>query len=95
MTSMCSMSVREEKPNLMLCHRIRSYSAEQFAGMIERMGAQLCLPLHHNNARAKGEDLNEYFAQVNEVLKAHGSAARGFNPEPYHWYQIQTSIIAE
>ena len=87
--------VREEKPNLMLCHRIRSYSAEQFAGMIERMGAQLCLPLHHNNARAKGEDLNEYFAQVNEILKSHGSAARGFNPEPYHWYQIQTSIIAE
>ena len=33
--------------------------------------------------------------KVNEVLKAHGSAARGFNPEPYHWYQIQTSIVAE
>ncbi len=41
------------------------------------MGAQLCLPLHHNNARARGEDLNEYFAQVNEILKSHGSAARG------------------
>ena len=87
--------VREEKPNLMLCHRIRSYDPERFARMIESMGAQLCLPLHHNNARAKGEDLNEYFAQVNEVLRADGSPARGFNPEPYRWYQIQTSLLAE
>lgn len=87
--------VREEKPNLMLCHRIRSYSAEKYAGMIESMGAQLCLPLHHNNARAKDEDLNAYFAEVNGVLQAHGSSARAFNPEPYRWYQLCTSILAE
>lgn len=87
--------VREEGPNLMLCHRIRSYSAEKFADMIERMGAQLCLPLHHNNARSSNEDLNEYFEQVNEILKARGSAARGFNPEPYRWYHLQMSLSAE
>lgn len=87
--------VREEGPNLMLCHRIRSYSAEKFAGMIQQMGAQLCLPLHHNNARAKGEDLNDYFDQVNEVLKARGSCARGFNPEPYRWYTLQTSLLGK
>ena len=87
--------VREEKPNLMLCHRIRSYSAEKFAGMIEQMGAQLCLPLHHNNARAKDEDLNAYFAAVNEILQAKGLSARGFNPEPYRWYSVQTGLFAE
>ena len=87
--------VKDECPNLMLCHRIRSYSPEKFAGMIRAMGAQLCLPLHHNNARAKGEDLNEYFEQVNEILKADGSVARGFNPEPYRWYTLQLSMIAE
>lgn len=87
--------VKDECPNLMLCHRIRSYSPEKFAGMIQQMGAQLCLPLHHNNARAKGEDLNEYFVQVNEILRSRGSVARGFNPEPYRWYSLQTSLIGE
>lgn len=87
--------VREEKPNLMLRHRIRSYSPEQYADMIEEMGAQLMMPLHHNNARAAGEDLNDYMKQVNEILIQRGSAARVFNPEPYRWYQICTSIVAE
>lgn len=87
--------MREEKPNLMLRHRIRSYSPERYADMMEQMGAQLMMPLHHNNARAAGEDLNAYFKQVNDVLRARGSAARAFNPEPYRWYQICTSIIAE
>lgn len=87
--------MRDEKPNLMLRHRIRSYSPEKYADMIEKMGAQLMMPLHHNNARAAKEDLNEYMRKVNEVLISRGSAARVFNPEPYRWYQICTSIIAE
>ena len=87
--------MREEKPNLMLRHRIRSYTPEACADMIQQMGAQLMMPLHHNNARATGEDLNEYFRKVNEILTERGSAARAFNPEPYRWYQICTSIIAE
>ncbi len=87
--------MRDEKPNLMLRHRIRSYSPEQYADMIEKMGAQLMMPLHHNNARASGEDLNAYFRQVNEILISRGSAARVFNPEHYRWYQICTSITAE
>lgn len=87
--------MRDEKPNLMLRHRIRSYSPEQYADMIEKMGAQLMMPLHHNNARAAGEDLNAYMRQVNEVLIARGSTARVFNPEPYRWYRIVTSLLAE
>lgn len=87
--------VLEEKPNLMLRHRIRSYTPEQFAGMIEQMGAQLAMPLHHNNARATNQDLNEYFAAVNQVLRDHGSPARAFNPKPYQWYTIRTSILEE
>lgn len=87
--------VRQECPNLMLRHRIRSYSPEQYAQMIEQMGAQLAFPLHHNNARASGEDLNAYMQKVNEILVAHGSTARAFNPEPYRWYQIQTSVFPE
>ena len=63
--------------------------------MVDQMGAQLIMPLHHNNARATGEDLNAYFQKVNEALVAKGSAARAFNPEPYRWYTIQTSIIAD
>ena len=87
--------LQNEKPNLMLRHRIRSYSPETYADMIEQMGAQLAMPLHHNNARATGEDLNAYFRRVNEILKQRGSAARAFNPEPYKWYQICTSILPE
>lgn len=69
--------------------------AGTYANMIEQMGAQLAMPLHHNNARATGEDLNAYFKQVNEILKQRGSTARAFNPEPYKWYQICTSILPE
>ena len=87
--------VRDVKPKLMLRHRIRSYTPEQYADMIEQMGAQLMMPLHHNNARATGEDLNEYFNKVNDVLISRGSWARVFNPEPYKWYQICTSIVGE
>ena len=87
--------VREEKPNLMLRHRIRNYTPEHFADMIEQMGAQLAMPLHHNNARASQEDLNEYFYRVSEILESRGSTARAFNPEPYKWYQICTSIFSE
>ena len=47
----------EEKPNLMLCHRIRSYTPEYCAQQILDMGAQLMMLLHHNNTRAKGEDM--------------------------------------
>ena len=68
--------VADEQPNLMLRHRIRSLTPEQYAGQLMDMGAQLMLPLHHNNAVAQGEDLNAYFAQVNAVLTARGSAAR-------------------
>ena len=84
--------VKSERPNLMLCHRIRSYSAEKYADMIRQMGAQLCMPLHHNNARAKGEDLNEYFQEVNKCLADAGSPARAFNPEPYRWYSVHTGL---
>lgn len=87
--------VRTEDPNLMLRHRIRSYTPEEYAWQIEQMGAQFTFPLHHNNARATGEDLNEYFYQVNRILKEHGSMARAFNPEPYKWYSIQMSVIRE
>ena len=87
--------VRTEKPNLMLRHRIRSYAPKKYADMVDQMGAQLIMPVHHNNARASGEDLNAYFRKVNEALIARNSPARAFNPEPYHWYTIQTSIIAD
>ena len=87
--------VQKERPNLMLRHRIRSYTPEQYADMIEQMGAQLMLPLHHNNARASGEDLNEYMRKVNEILISRNCSGRTFNPEPYRWYQICTSILAE
>jgi len=84
-----------EHPNLMLRHRIRSYSPEYTAKQIETMGAQLYMPLHHNNARASNEDLNAYFAKVNAILKSHGSTSMAFNPEPYKWYSVYTSIIGE
>ena len=84
----------EEKPNLMLRHRIRSNPPEYCAQQIMDMGAQLMMPLHHNNARAAGEDLNAYFRKVNQILAEKGSPAKAFNPEPYRWYSIQTSILA-
>ncbi|MBX4262193.1 MBL fold metallo-hydrolase (plasmid) [Clostridium estertheticum] len=80
------------QPNIMLRHRIRTYSADEFAGQCERVGTQFILPLHHNNALKIGQDLNAYFIAVNEVLKAHGSTARAFNPKPYQWYTFGISI---
>ncbi len=87
--------MRSERPNLMLRHRIRSCTPEEYADMVDRMGAQLIMPLHQNNARARGEDLNEYFRRVNEILAARNSPARAFNPEPYRWYTLNLSIQAD
>ncbi len=81
-----------DRPNIMLRHRIRNYTPEYYASQMEMMGAQIMMPLHHNNARAKGEDLNEFFDQVNQVLEAHHYAGKAFNPEPYVWYEVCTSI---
>ena len=86
--------VREKAPNLMLRHRIRSFTPEEYARQMEAMGAQLMMPLHHNNARATGEDLNDYFKRVNDVLKADGYPGVAFNPKPYQWYRIATGISA-
>lgn len=84
-----------ERPNLMIRHRIRSYTPEYTARQIESMGAQLYMPMHHNNARVRNEDLNEYFEKVNEILRTHHSNAVAFNPEPYKWYTINLSIVGE
>lgn len=84
--------VADKSPNLMLRHRIRTYTPEEYARQMEAMGAQLMMPLHHNNARAAGEDLNEYFEKVNQVLQADGYPGVAFNPKPYQWYRICTSI---
>ena len=86
--------VREKAPNLMLRHRIRSFTPEEYARQMEAMGAQLMMPLHHNNARATGEDLNDYFERVNGILKADGYPGVAFNPKPYQWYRIATGISA-
>ena len=87
--------IKEEKPNILLRHRIRTDTAEYYAESLEKTGAQFILPLHHNNARASDEDLNLYFKKVNEILIAKGSIARAFNPEPYKWFKVYTGIAAE
>lgn len=86
--------VRDKSPNLMLRHRIRSFTPEEYARQMEVMGAQLMMPLHHNNARASDEDLNEYFERVNAILQADHYPGRAFNPKPYQWYRIFTGITA-
>lgn len=87
--------MKEERPNMLLRHRIRTYTPEFYAQSLEQMGAQFILPLHHNNARASDEDLNLYFQKVNEILIANGSAARAFNPEPYKWFKVYMGIASE
>lgn len=80
------------KPNIMLRHRIRTYSAQEYADQCNRVGAQLILPLHHENALKIEQDLNKYFDDVNKVLEDKKSAARAFNPQPYKWYAIELGI---
>ena len=84
--------VREEAPNILLRHRIRTYTPEEYAGQLEMMGAQYILPLHQTNARASDEDLNLYFQKVNRILEEKGCPARAFNPKPYQWFQVYTGI---
>ena len=84
--------VADKSPNLMLRHRIRTYTPEEYARQMEAMGAQLMMPLHHNNARASDEDLDEYFQRVNQVLQADRYPGVAFNPRPYQWYRIYTGI---
>lgn len=64
--------VKDKAPNLMLRHRIRTVPPQEYARQMEAMGAQLMMPLHHNNARASNEDLNHYFEEVNHTLQADG-----------------------
>jgi len=87
--------MKDERPNMLLCHRIRTFTPEYYANALEQMGAQFVLPLHHNNAKVSGEDLNLYFQKVNEALIANGSAARAFNPEPYKWFKVYMGIVRE
>ena len=87
--------MKEEKPNMLLRHRIRTDTPEYYAWSVEQMSAQFILPMHHNNARASNEDLNIYFQEVNKILEEKGSAARAFNPEPYKWFNVYTGIVAE
>ena len=80
------------KPNIMIRHRIRSYSPQEYADQCERTGVQYILPWHHSNALVTGEDLNEYMEQVNQILEERHSPARAFNPEPYRWYKLYLGI---
>ena len=82
------------KPNIMIRHRIRTYSPEEFAGQCMRAGAQYILPWHHSNALLTGEDLNAYMEAVNRVLDENGYAGKAFNPEPYQWYRMYLGIEA-
>ena len=84
--------MREEKPNIMIRHRIRTYTPEEYAKQCEDAGVQYIFPWHHSNALTTGEDLNAYIENVNEVLKAHHSPARAFNPDPYRWYKVYLGI---
>ncbi len=76
----------------MIRHRIRTYTPEEYAKQSEDAGVQYIFPWHHSNALTTGEDLNAYIENVNEVLKAHHSPARAFNPDPYRWYQMYIGI---
>lgn len=87
--------LKDECPNMLLRHRIRTYTPEEYAQQLEMLGAQFILPLHHTNARASNEDLNLYFQKVNAVLEADGSPARAFNPEPYKWFKVYTGLVSE
>ena len=87
--------MKAERPNLLLRHRIRTFTPEYYAKALEQMGAQFVLPLHHNNAQVSNEDLNLYFQKVNDILIADGSTARAFNPEPYKWFKIYMGITQE
>lgn len=80
------------KPNVMIRHRIRTYSPEQYAAQCERVGAQYIMPWHHSNALITGENLNDYMEQVNRILKQHGNPAKAFNPNPYQWYTVYLGI---
>lgn len=80
------------KPNMMIRHRIRTYTPEEYAGQCERVGAQFIFPWHHSNALQTGEDLNAYMEKVNAVLAAHGSPSKAFNPDPYRWYSVYLGI---
>lgn len=88
----CARHWDDVKPNIMIRHRIRTCSPEEYARQCERVGAQYILPWHHNNALVTGEDLNAYMEQVNQVLAQHGSPAKAFNPEPYRWYRMWVGI---
>ena len=88
-------NIMEDSPNVLLRHRIRTYTPEEYAAQLERIGAQYILPLHHNNARASDEDLNVYMEKTNAILRKHGSPARAFNPEPYKWFKIYTGICMD
>ncbi|MCI8887430.1 MAG: hypothetical protein HFG70_05015 [Hungatella sp.] len=81
------------KPNIMIRHRIRTYSPEEYARQCERAGAQYILPWHHSNALKTGEDLNAYMQQVNDVLTSHRVPSKAFNPEPYRWYTMYLGIM--
>jgi len=81
-------------PNLYLRQRIRAYAPEQMADLIEKVGAQLMIPMHHVPSAEGPNGMNAYIEAVNRSLEERGSTSRAFSPEPYRWYSLGLAVSA-
>lgn len=83
---------RDVRPNLLLQQRSKSPDPADYAALIEGVGAQLMLTMHHEGDMNRGRDMNAYCDAVNELLISRGNCGRVLTPKQLQWYDISLQI---
>ena len=82
------------RPNIVLRHRLQKDSAaELFTEVLEKTGAQIMLPMHHEDWNNLDPGFIEKVAdEVNAKAAKKGLAGRMFVPEQCRWYELSLGI---
>lgn len=65
----------------------------EYAAYVNRIGAQVVFPSHHENIEKKfHKPMEQVAAETAQALEELGSAAIFVNPEQFKWYEIATHV---
>lgn len=89
---------RKFKPNVVIRHSVGKWDPAYYAALIDRFGAPVVFPAHHDNiyaARHNSRTMDEFTDMTNQALHTMGSATEFINPVPYRWYSLSMNVAAE
>ncbi len=86
---------RSVRPNIVIRHRLNKgpEAPALFADVLEQTGAQLLLPMHHEDwVYSDPGYIEQVTEQVNAIMQEKGLNSRMFSPERTRWYDINLGI---